>query len=91
MSKLKGIVSAAQSDINKDLHAAELKCTVLNVFIIIIIIIIIIINLLENLFIYLCSYFDLLLNQTSVIQINKYSKPRVNYSKITVLIWSYIA
>ncbi len=85
MSKLKGIVSAAQSDINKDLHAAELKCTVLNVFIIIIIIIIII-NLLENLFIYLCSYFDLLLNQTSVIQINKYFKPRVNYSKITVLI-----
>ncbi len=36
-----------------------------------------------------CSYFDLLFNQTSVIQINKYSKPRVNYSKITVLIWSY--
>ncbi len=30
-----------------------------------------------------CSYFDLLFNQTSVIQINKYSKPRVNYSKIT--------
>ncbi len=30
--------------------------------------------------------FDLLFNQTSVIQINKYSKPRVNYSKRTVLI-----
>ncbi len=36
-----------------------------------------------------CSYFDLLLNQTSVNQINRYSKPRDNYSKITVLIWSY--